>query len=111
MFFKKLRTAVRNLNPSEVRELASRPVNIGLMASSDQAFRVMEGYFCPAAMGPSRHFDSSRRLHRIETKAPNRVPYDIEIWDASLPAPGHAFVFRPGDRARTVREILQKRPE
>ena len=44
---KEIRTAVKNLNPEEMRATAERPLDIGLVASTDASYSAMEEFLLP----------------------------------------------------------------
>src|SRR3954462_13270440 len=76
---RQIKQALTNLNPAEVRELASRPVRVGLVASSQEALGRMESYLVPAHLTAPRRAEASRMLIRGSCSS-----CDIEIYENSL---------------------------
>lgn len=105
-----VRKAMLNLNPHEVREMADRPVNVGLVAPTTEGLWQMESFLCPPDLSPAKRAGVSRMLHRITTHERTRA-YDIELWDDALACPEHVFCFDPDDPCRAVKEVLAKRPD
>jgi uncharacterized protein (DUF697 family) len=105
--FPQLREAISNLNPSEVREAATRSLSVRLVSQTPYGYKEMADFLIPEDLPAARRAASSRVLHLAgEASAPTR--FDIEIWDESQPAPAHAFVFSPRDPHRIIREILDR---
>jgi hypothetical protein len=108
--FTQTRRAMKHLNPNEVREQASRPINIGLVAPDSDSLWRMERYFCPPELSPSKRAEVSRMLHRVRPGERTFV-LDLEFWDSSLAHPEHVFSFDPNRPERTIEEVLDRRPE
>jgi hypothetical protein len=105
-----VKQAITKLNPREVRESASRPLDIGLIAPTAEAHWRMESYFCPPELSPGKRAQVSRMLHRVS--AGDRVrSHEIAIWDDSLAYPQGAFGFDPSRPEQTVRDVLNRRPD
>ncbi len=105
-----VKSALQHLNPAEVREQAGQPLNIGLVASSQDALWRMERYFCPPELSEAKRAEVSRMLHRVSPGERSRN-FDLEFWDDSLALPEHVFGFDPDHPDRTVLEVLDRRPE
>lgn len=105
-----IKTALQNLNPHDVRDIADRPVTIGLRASSSASLAAMEDFLAPSSLSRSRRFELVRVLHRIgEPGVPNQ--FDVELCDPAVPCPDHAFQFDPEAPERTIRRILEARED
>lgn len=107
---KQVSGALKNLNPDEVRQSASRPLEIGLVAPSSESMWRMESFFCPPELSPAKRAEVSRRLHRV-IGGERTLAFDIEVWDDSLACPDHVFPFDPANPEATVKAILKRRPE
>ena len=94
---KQIRTALANLSPSEVRELADRPFTIGLLASSDDAYESMIRFLLPPGVSERKAEQSTGRLLRIE-REPDFDDCDFGLAERSLRHPRH---FYEPDRAVT----------
>lgn len=108
--FAQARRAIKHLNPNEVREQASRPLNIGLVAPDSDSHWRMERYLCPPELSPAKRAEVARMLHRVRPGERTFV-VDLEIWDNSLAQPEHVFAFDPARPELMVEEILDHRPE
>jgi hypothetical protein len=97
-----LRKALANLNPSEVREAASRPVRVGLIAASQETLGRMEMFLVPPHLSPARRAEAAAML--IRGGGPG---CDLEIYDSSLLRPSQAFSFSPEAPENCVRRILR----
>ncbi len=108
---KEIRTAVKNLNPDEVRATAERPLDIGLVASTDASYAAMEEYLLPPdKISHLRSIGSLRLLHRAgNSELPDR--FDLVLYEQGLPCPQNAFTFYMENPMSTVREILAERSE
>jgi hypothetical protein len=107
---KEIRTAVANLNPSEVQAAAERPVNIGLVASSASAFEAMEEFLLPSdRISYRKRTESSAMLRRAVPGQPDG--FDIILCEQGLRCPDNAFTLYPDEPTQTVREILSERDD
>lgn len=105
--FHSVKAAIQNLDPQEVRSQADQPFRIGLHASSDQAYREMERFFVSHKMSEGRRNELSRILSRASDAERN----DIDIYSHELATPHEGFYFSAQNPDRTVREILERRPD
>jgi hypothetical protein len=110
-FFKHIRQAIANLNPDDVRQSAQRTINVGIVAPTQESLWRIEGFLCPPNLPSARRAEVARHIHRISWNQRPAVAVDLEIWDNSLAVPNSAFVFDPRNHERTIKEILNKRPE
>jgi len=106
--FKQVWTAISNLNPKDVRELANQGVLIGLYARSEEAYEEMAEFFIPSTLTRERRLEGFNHLYRSDEKnAPPR--FDIEIFEEGLPRPQSGFLFRRQQPGRMIGEILDAR--
>jgi hypothetical protein len=108
--FRQVKQALHNLNPTEVRDQAARPLDIGLVSESSDGHWRMESYLCPPELSPAKRAVVSRMLHRVSPSGRNRA-FDIEIWDRSLAHPEHVFSFDPDHPEATVHAVLEAHPD
>ena len=79
-------------NPGHVREMAERPLDILLVATSSAAYARMEDFFAPAGISRAKRMEIFQMLHRASD--PAEVPsYDLEIYEEGLDRPQEAFTF------------------
>jgi hypothetical protein len=103
--FRQVKHALGNLNPSDVREEAARPVRIGLIASSPEVLGRMEAYLAPAHMSPERRTEALRCIMRGDTNC------DVVLYESSLLGPPGAFPFDINSPEDCVRRVLDQRAE
>ena len=102
---KDLKAAYSNLNAAAVRQTAEQHLSIGLVALTDDAYCAMERFLRPPLEG-----SISARIYRAT--APDRPDgFHLVLYDSAIACPENAFVFYPADEARTIREVLDGRPE
>jgi hypothetical protein len=102
---KDLKAAYTNLNAAAVRATAEQHLSIGLVALTEATYSAMERFLRPP-------LDGSISAHIFRATDPNRPDsFHLVLYDSAVACPEHAFVFYPSDEARTVREILDARPE
>lgn len=105
-----VKQALANLNPSEVRDAAMRPVHVGLAAASHESLARMESYLVPPHLSVKRRLESLPLIHHIgQGGAPEH--YDIEIYEASLLRPRHAFSMDMESPEDCLRKILRSRDD
>ena len=98
---KQARSALALLNPEEVRSRSSRLVTIGLVASSDRSYALLEDFL--AGGGGPREF-----LFRAgHASAPERV--DLVICEAGIEPPPGAFALDPSAAGGTLAAIARHR--
>jgi len=105
--------AIRSVNPDEVRSMADRPINIGLMATSETRLNEMWFWLAPAEISEAKRQTLAGLVHPLGPELPGMPPppskVDVEIWENGMRGkPPHAFVYYPNNQQRTVDEILEK---
>ncbi len=103
--FRQLKHALSNLNPADVRAEASRPVRIGLIASSPEALGRMEAFLVPAHLTPERRAEALRSILRGTTSA------DIVLYESALLGPRDGFALDLDDPNECIREVLEERED
>ena len=103
-----IKSAIANLNPQQVREMAERPLAVGLVATTSAGHAAMEDFLAPPEISRGKRFELVQILHRVgDPGAPHR--FDLEIWEKGLPCPEDAFCFDPKAPMLTVHAILRRR--
>jgi len=106
--FRYVKNYLSHLNPDEVREMSDRPIAIGLVASSNDAYLDMEEWLLPQEMSQSKREESAVLLHRAgDPGAP--VEFDVVLYEQGLPCPVGAFTFYRHSPESTVHEIIEER--
>lgn len=107
--------AVKSVNPGDVRAMAERDVQVGLMASTEDRLNEMWFWLAPVGIPESKRARLAGIVHPLGPRVPEMPPLparvDLELWEEGMPKPAHAFFFYRGDPERTVREILAAREE
>jgi hypothetical protein len=103
---KQVKQALTNLNPAEVRETASRPVRIGLVAASQEALGRMEEYLVPPHLSPERRAAAARLLIR---GGDSRC--DVLLYESALLRPAEAFPFDFEAPEESLRHVLKHRDD
>jgi hypothetical protein len=93
---KDIKNAYSNLNPGGIRELADKPVSVGVLAESDDTFLHIKRFLQPVG-GMVTHVAQG-------TEAP---AFDVLICEPGVPCPADAYVFHPRDTERTVDAVLE----
>jgi hypothetical protein len=102
---KDLKAAYSNLNAAAVRQTAGQHLSIGLAGLTDGAYRAMEHFLRPPLEGCV-----AAHIYRATDPA-QPEGFHLVLYDSAVACPENAFVFYAGDEARTVREVLDARPE
>ena len=108
--------AIRSVNPEEVRGMAERAVQIGLMASSETRLNEMWFWLAPVAISDAKRLTLAAMVHPLGPELPGMpappARLDLEIWEGGMPGkPDHAFTYYPNNPQQTVDEILEKHDE
>ena len=108
--------AIRSVNPEEVRGMAERAVQIGLMASSETRLNEMWFWLAPVAISEAKRLTLAAMVHPLGPELPGMpappARLDLEIWEGGMTGkPNHAFTYYPNNPQQTVDEILEKHDE
>lgn len=109
--FKDLRSAVANLNPEQVREMADRPVRIALAADSPDVLATMEDFLVPACVSREKRMEAVQSLYREgDPGAPES--FDLVLHQPDLRMlEDNSYPFYLHNPQQTVREILDSRDD
>jgi hypothetical protein len=108
--------AIRSVNPEEVRGMANRNVNVGLMAASEARLNEMWFWLAPVEISDAKRQALAALVHPLGPQLPDMPAppsrLDLEIWESGLPGkPSHAFTYYPNNPQLTVDEILARHEE
>jgi hypothetical protein len=108
---KDLRSALANLNPSQVRESAERPIRVALAADSPEVLVAMEDFLVPASVSHEKRMEAMETLYREgDPGAPEH--FDLVLHEENLDlAETNAFPFYARNPQQTVEEILAERSD
>jgi uncharacterized protein (DUF697 family) len=112
-FLASIGKAIRSVNPDEVRGMADRAVQVGLMASNETRLNEMWFWLAPVEISEAKRQTLAGMVHPLGPQLPGMpLPpsrLDLEIWEGGMHnKPAHAFTYYPNDPQRTVDEILAK---
>jgi hypothetical protein len=107
---KQVRSAVSLLNPDKVRQLANRPLAIGLVASTSAGYADMEDFLLPGQVLGDRKTGLLQNLYRSgDPGAPER--FDLILYEQGLACPSNSYTFFREHPERTVADILADHPD
>lgn len=101
---KDIRKIYAGLNADEIRGAAYRDVNIGLMASNEQAQQDMERFLAPMWLDPSDRAEALKSIHPVDGSPRNR--FDFVLAEPGLPLPLNGYAFNLEDADFLAREIV-----
>lgn len=105
-----IKTSFKHLNPHEVRQMADRPLSVGLIASTDEGFEAMDDLLRPASFSRARRFATAKVLHRAVDGLPQR-DFDLVLCEDELLSPPGAFLYYHADPKRTIIEVIERRQD
>ncbi|MBM3736311.1 MAG: hypothetical protein FJW39_11045 [Acidobacteria bacterium] len=106
---KQVKRAIEQLNPSEVRQDAERPLDIRIIAPDAVGHARIEEFLVPDTMSAERRKESLRSLFRASGAHAAR-DFDVDIYSEGMDRPRGAFVFRPDRPHRMVSDVLDAKP-
>src|SRR4029077_16863387 len=110
-----IKEAVGNLNPEEVRRHTERPLRLFLYAHAEDDYRRMEEFFAPGDLSPAKRNEVRKIDNRATEGSAPSSGNDLEIYvqdsGISEASPPNVFAFYAGHPDRTIREVLDLRPD
>jgi hypothetical protein len=103
---RQIKHALGHLKPAEVSSEASRPVRVGLVATSPEALGRMEAYFAPPMLTPERRAEALQIL--VRDAGPGA---DIVLYESPLLYPAGAFSLDLEQPETCVLRIVRKRED
>jgi hypothetical protein len=104
-----IRKALSTLSPTQVREMSEKPVLVTLHAGSSDIYQQMESFLLKD-LRPTRRKQSASLITR-ETGPVTGDAHHIDIYDANVPSPSGALIFRPEHPLYVVEKALVKYPD
>jgi hypothetical protein len=101
---KDIRKAYAALNADEIRSSAHQDVNIGLMASSEEGYRMLESALAPAELDEYDRVQWLRSVHRVSGEPANR--FDLVLCEPGVPLPANGYDFDPATPAATAAAVV-----
>jgi len=104
-----IRNALSNLNPSEVREEANRPVSIEIVASTPKIQEEMTNYFAPPQqMSRERYLEACGRIRKGGEPSDGIV---LRIVEEGVPHHPGSFTYLRAKPEKVVCDILERHPD
>ncbi len=105
-----IKQAYANLNPDEVRRESNRPVSVGVVASNENAYGVIERYLAPGDLPAEKR---RRALSLVRRATPGVKPsgFDCVLYEEGMVCPAGSFTFFAADPKRTLTNVLSALPE
>jgi len=103
-------TALRNLNPSEVRALADRPVTFGVLAADEAIAGEIFRCLIPRDSSEAQMRRAGKQIVRIATEA-DFARCDVGFAESGVPHPANFFRFDPMDREGSIEAMLENRED
>jgi hypothetical protein len=110
------KSALSNLNPNEIRELADRRVRILIDAAGEDSIRELGHYLCPSSMSQAKRQEALRWLARADDpKLSGR--FQLVLYQRGMPAPEgweygrDAFPFDLQEPDRLAELLLERRSD
>ena len=98
------------LSANEILERAEKPVTVGLVADTSQAYAEMEDFLLPELMRRSLR---SARMKQVFRASDRDVPSNVDVilYEPGLPCPSDSFTYQRGNPEATVSEILHEKSD
>ena len=103
-----IRKLFNRVDAGQIRESALRDLTVGLMASSDQAYRKMETFLAPSDLEFAARARALRAVCPVDG-SPRR--YDVVLCEPGIPLPRNGFLFEAGSMESLVDLIVGENEE
>jgi hypothetical protein len=105
---KDIRKIYAGLNADEIRGAAHQDLNVGLMASNEEALRRMERFLAPAAMESNDQTLALRAVHPVDgaVKRESIDRFDFVLCETGMAVPRNGYLFESDDEGSLVQLIL-----
>ena len=107
---KDIKAAYAQLNPSDAKRLAERPLSVGVVASTEQGFAAIDRFLARSEGVISSPLGGFVTVSRISA-ASGPGTYDFTICEEGCVCPANGFVFRVSHPSRTVDAIMDALPD
>ena len=107
---RQLGTALRNLNPNEVRALAEKRVTFGVLAADEAIAGEIFRCLIPRDSSEAQMRRAGRQIVRVATEA-DFARCDVGFAESGVPHPANFFRFDPMDRKGSIEAMLEDRED
>jgi len=101
---KDIKKIYAGLNAEEIRGLAHRELDIGLMASTPEGYQAMESLFAPAWLTDADRAEALRTVHAAD--GAQRERFDFILAQPGIPLPANGYLFDAGNKDLLARTIV-----
>jgi len=102
--------ALKTLNPNHVREMAERPITLGVLAADDAFAADIFSFLLPSDLSDDRMREAGKRILRVAEEA-DFERATLGLSEPGVPHPAHFYRFDRRDLDKVVRQILKAHPE
>ena len=110
-FLQQIRTAISNLDPDQIRQLATRPVRVLVQAGSSASYAAIEDFLAPARLSTGKRMETAHVLVRAcDSSVEGR--FQLAFFERGTPLPEgwefnvDAFIFDTAHPDRLVRDAV-----
>lgn len=103
-------TALRNLNPKDVRALASQPVSFGVLAADEAVAGEIFRYLIPNYCSEQQARIAGQSIVRVSTEA-DFARCDVGLAESGVPHPANFYRFNPMDADASIEAMLDDRED
>lgn len=103
-------TALRNLNPNEVRALAAKPVTFGVLAADEAIAGEIFRCLIPRDSSDAQLRRAGKHIVRVATEA-DFARCDVGFAESGVPHPANFFRFDPMNRKGSIEALLEDRED
>ena len=107
---RQIATALRNLNPNEVRALADRPVTFGVLAADEAVAGEIFRCLIPRDSSEAQMRRAGKHIVRVASEA-DFARCDVGFAESGVPHPPNFFRFDPMDRKGSIEALLEDRDD
>jgi len=102
--------ALKTLNPNHVREMAERPVTLGVLAADDDFAADVFSLLLPPELSHERAREAGKRILRIADEADFQAS-TAGLSEPGVPHPAHFYRFDRHDPDKAIKQILKAHPD
>jgi hypothetical protein len=99
--------ALKTLNPKEVRAMADRPVEFGVLAADDQVAAEIFNFLVPRDLSEARAREAGKRIVRVGAEA-DFERSNLGFAEPGVPHPAHFYRFDPFHPDRSAAQLLDE---
>ena len=102
--------SLKTLNPAEVRSMADRPIQFGVLAADDQVAAEIFNFLLPAELSEARAREAGKRIVRVVSED-DFGQCNLGFAEPGVPHPPHFYRFDPFQPSRSTVQMLDEHEE